>query len=106
MIAGSYDPHLLFIGSKSSQNFSLSKLLVNAKRLLIVIGGSAISFALPILRVMNYHGIPTKIVWVIKDFRDVLVLDILMDSFMVTILRYLSLVIAQSKNKQKLFETQ
>lgn len=74
MIAGSYDPHLLFIGSKSSQNFSLSKLLVNAKRLLIVIGGSAISFALPILRVMNYHGIPTKIVWVIKDFRDVLVL--------------------------------
>ena len=53
--------HTLFIGSKSSQNFSLSKLLVNAKRLLIVIGGSAISFALPILRVMNYHGIPLRL---------------------------------------------
>ncbi|RCK63040.1 putative ferric reductase transmembrane component 8 [Candida viswanathii] len=74
LIVGSYDPHLLFIQSLKSQKFALSKLKVNAKRLLIVIGGSAISFALPILRVMNYHGIPTKIVWVIKDFRDVLIL--------------------------------
>lgn len=75
LIVGSYDPHLLFIQSPSSLNFALSKLKVNAKRLLIVIGGSAISFALPILRVMNYHGIPTKILWVIKDFRDVLILQ-------------------------------
>ncbi|EMG49596.1 Iron/copper reductase, putative [Candida maltosa Xu316] len=74
LITGSYDPHLLFIRSKSTSSFSLSKLQINAKRLLIVIGGSAISFALPILRVMNYHGIPTKIIWVIKDFRDILIL--------------------------------
>lgn len=75
LIVGSYDPHLLFIQSLPSPKFSLSKLKINAKRLLIVIGGSAISFALPILRVMNYHGIPTKIIWVIKDFRDVLILQ-------------------------------
>ncbi|EGW30989.1 uncharacterized protein SPAPADRAFT_142886 [Spathaspora passalidarum NRRL Y-27907] len=76
LISGSYDPHLLFIGSRNSPNekFSISKLTVNAKRILVVIGGSAISFALPILRVMNYHGIPIKILWVIKDFRDVIIL--------------------------------
>ncbi|KAI3402706.1 FRE8 [Candida oxycetoniae] len=82
LITGSYDPHLLFIKYKAGRNtttnnqkpWSLSKLHLDAKRILIVIGGSAISFALPILRVMNYHGIPTKVVWVIKDFRDVLVL--------------------------------
>ncbi|CAK9436169.1 uncharacterized protein LODBEIA_P07270 [Lodderomyces beijingensis] len=80
LITGSYDPHLLFVhfkrGNKKLANpkWSLSKLHIDAKRLLIVVGGSAISFALPILRVMNYHGIPTKVVWVIKDFRDILIL--------------------------------
>ncbi|KAG5421267.1 FRE8 [Candida metapsilosis] len=77
LITGTYDPHLLFVNykqTKSNKKFSLAKLHVDAKRILIVVGGSAISFALPILRVMNYHGIPTKVVWVIKDFRDVLVL--------------------------------
>lgn len=77
LITGTYDPHLLFLNYKqftSNKKFSLAKLHVDAKRILIVVGGSAISFALPILRVMNYHGIPTKVVWVIKDFRDVLVL--------------------------------
>lgn len=99
LITGSYDPHLLFINYKlsnsiasvaTSNNYTnnhnnknpsknnkwmLSKLHVDAKRILIVVGGSAISFALPILRAMNYHGVPTKVVWVIKDFRDILVLN-------------------------------
>ncbi|KAK6200316.1 ferric reductase [Scheffersomyces amazonensis] len=76
LVTGSYDPNLLFINSKQSSQepFSISKLHINARRILIIIGGSAISFALPILRVMNYHGIPCKIVWVIKDFRDVSIL--------------------------------
>ena len=81
LIYGSFDPHLLFIGSKTSSfsspassKFSISKLSIDAKRVLIVIGGSAISFALPILRVMNYHGIPVKIVWVLKDYRDISIL--------------------------------
>lgn len=75
LVCGSYDPNLLFLKSKNNSNkFSISKLRVSAKRVLIVIGGSAISFALPILRVMNYHGIPTKIIWVVKDFRDIAIL--------------------------------
>lgn len=76
IIYGSFDPHLLFIKSKNevSKQFSISKLVINAKKILIVIGGSAISFALPILRIMNYHGVRIKIVWVIKDFRDVSIL--------------------------------
>jgi hypothetical protein len=73
LITGSYDPHLHFIHS-TSQKFNISKLKIDAKRLLVVVGGSAISFALPLLRVMNYHGIDIKIVWVIRDFRDVLIL--------------------------------
>ncbi|CUM67602.1 uncharacterized protein PRCAT00005302001 [Priceomyces carsonii] len=75
LISGAYDPYLLFLSStKDNDQFSISKLQVHAKRILIVIGGSAISFALPIIRVMNYHGIPTKVVWVIRDFRDIIVL--------------------------------
>lgn len=75
IICGSYDPKMLMMSSSNMDtNFSVSKIKVKARRVLIVIGGSAISFALPILRVMNYHGIPVKVVWVIRDFRDVMVL--------------------------------
>lgn len=76
LITGSYDPNLLFLSLKptNKHQFQISKLIINTKRILIVVGGSAISFALPILRCMNYHGIPIKIVWVIKDFRDIAVL--------------------------------
>lgn len=73
LMNGSYDPHLLFINN-FEKDFRISRLKINTKRVLIIIGGSAISFALPILRVMNYHGIPIKIVWVIKDFRDIAIL--------------------------------
>lgn len=75
-VYGSFDPKLLLVKSKNvpGQNFSISKLAVNARKILIVIGGSAISFALPLLRVANYHGIPVKVVWVIRDFRDIAVL--------------------------------
>lgn len=82
IICGSYDPHLSFIqpvsdpshGPLASNDFTISKLHVNAKRILVVIGGSAILFTLPLVRVMNYHGIPIKVVWVIKDFRDIIIL--------------------------------
>lgn len=73
---GSFDPKLLLVKSKnnSKSKFSISKLGINAKKMLIVVGGSAISFAIPISRVLNYHGIPVKILWVIRDFRDIAVL--------------------------------
>lgn len=75
-VYGSFDPKLLLVKSRNvpGQNFSISKLAVNARKILIVIGGSAISFALPLLRVANYHGIPVKVIWVIRDFRDIAVL--------------------------------
>lgn len=73
---GTFDPKLLFIDSSNttSAKFSLSKLTVKAKKLLVVVGGSAISFAIPILRVANYHGIPIKVVWILRDYRDLSVL--------------------------------
>lgn len=76
-VFGSFDPELHFVKSTNipGQHFSLSKLKVNARKLLIVVGGSAISFAIPILRVLNYHGIPVKVVWVIRDFRDIAILQ-------------------------------
>ncbi|KAG7192882.1 uncharacterized protein KQ657_001339 [Scheffersomyces spartinae] len=81
IICGSYDPHLSFIQQQESvqlpsaaTDFTISKLHVTAKRILVVIGGSAILFTLPLVRVMNYHGIPVKVVWVIKDFRDIIIL--------------------------------
>lgn len=76
LVFGSFDPKLLLIKSSNTPaaRFSISKLKVNAKKILIVVGGSAISFAIPILRVANYHGIPAKVVWVVRDFRDIAVL--------------------------------
>lgn len=74
LVSGSYDPHLNFVHTQAKK-FNIAKFKIEAKRLLIVVGGSAISFALPILRVMTYHGIPVKVVWVIRDFRDVLILN-------------------------------
>lgn len=73
---GSFDPKLLFIDSSNTADtkFLLSKLTVKAKKLLVVVGGSAISFAIPILRVANYHGIPIKVVWILRDYRDLSVL--------------------------------
>jgi hypothetical protein len=59
---------------KGNNNHSL---LVNTqvKKCLIVVGGSAISFALPILRVLNYNGAMVKIIWVIRDHEDLKALD-------------------------------
>lgn len=92
LITGSYLPHLSFIKKlKSTNNISnsllptfnnnnnngLNSLLVSTKvkKCLIVVGGSAISFALPILRILNYNGSMVKIIWVIRDHEDLKVLD-------------------------------
>jgi hypothetical protein len=84
-ITGSYLPHLPFIKSLKTINYlnheitnnNLNSLLVNTKvkKCLIVVGGSAISFALPILRVLNYNGSMVKIIWIIRDHEDLKVLD-------------------------------
>lgn len=83
-ITGAYLPHLSFIqelpklnNSSTNQVGNLSSLLVKTKlkKCLIVVGGSAISFALPILRVLNYNGAMVKIIWVIRDHEDLKCLD-------------------------------
>lgn len=75
LAAGSYDSELSFTESKNANSkFSIAKLKVKAKRILIIVGGTGISFALPILRILNYHGIPIKIVWVVHDYREIAVL--------------------------------
>ncbi|GMM33425.1 putative ferric-chelate reductase [Saccharomycopsis crataegensis] len=43
---------------------------VSASRMLMIIGGSGISVALPLLRILSIQGIPSKIIWVIKDIQD------------------------------------
>lgn len=76
MVCGTFDPKLMLIKSRNTPQakFSLSKLAVNARKILVVIGGSAISFAIPLVRTANYHGIPIKVIWVVRDFRDIAVL--------------------------------
>lgn len=81
VICATYDPKLLFITrdthhqkTKKPAKFQILRLHINAKRMLIVIGGLAVLFALPLIRVATYHGIPVKVVWVVRDFRDVQVL--------------------------------
>lgn len=89
LITGAYLPYLSFIEklptpNSASSNFTshnhehnLNSLLVKTKvkKCLIVVGGSAISFALPILRVLNYNGAMVKIIWIIRDHEDLKVLD-------------------------------
>lgn len=83
-ITGAYLPYLSFIqklptlnSCSTNQVGNLNSLLVRTKlkKCLIVVGGSAISFALPILRVLNYNGAIVKIIWVIRDHEDLKVLD-------------------------------
>lgn len=79
LITGSYLPHLSFIKKMPTLNNqpNMASLLVKTivKKCLIVVGGSAISFALPILRVLNYNGSMVKIIWVIRDHEDLKALD-------------------------------
>lgn len=78
VVCGSYDPHLLFLEAPRAK-FSIARIHLKVKRLLIVVGGLAVSFAIPLVRVMLYHGLPVKVVWVVRDFRDIVVLNYFSD---------------------------
>ncbi len=45
------------------------------KKVLFVCGGSSISVAIPLLRILEYRGIPYKLIWVIRDPRDAEILS-------------------------------
>ncbi|QLL33611.1 hypothetical protein HG536_0E05220 [Torulaspora globosa] len=47
---------------------------IAARRVLMCVGGSAISFALPLLRILNFNGVNVKLIWVVRDLKDLKVL--------------------------------
>ncbi|CCK70352.1 putative ferric-chelate reductase KNAG_0E00840 [Huiozyma naganishii CBS 8797] len=44
--------------------------IINAQTVLICVGGSAISFGLPLLRILNFNGVKVRLLWVTRDYRD------------------------------------
>ncbi|AET38208.1 putative ferric-chelate reductase Ecym_2485 [Eremothecium cymbalariae DBVPG len=49
--------------------------IVDASRILMVVGGSAISFGLPLLNILNFNGVHVRLIWVSRDYRDLRVLS-------------------------------
>ncbi|QLG71036.1 hypothetical protein HG535_0B00740 [Zygotorulaspora mrakii] len=68
--------------NKSSSNphrnsLSLSPLSfdVNVRRVLMCVGGSAISFALPLMRILKFNGVNVRLIWVSRDITDLKLLN-------------------------------
>lgn len=91
-VTGAFEPRLNFMSkvkpgqnlrtTNSSGNLNSASLLfsplaykIHARRALICVGGSAISFALPLLRILNFNGVTVKLIWASKDYRDLKVLN-------------------------------
>lgn len=91
-ITGAFEPKLNFMSrlkinqllrSTSSPGYLNSASLlqsplsynIHARRALLCVGGSAISFALPLLRILNFNGVTVRLIWVSKDYRDLKVLN-------------------------------
>lgn len=100
LVTGAFEPRLAFMqkpgkpGSPASHSvrgntflssgaLSLSRLSfeISARRVLMCVGGSAISFALPLLRILNFNGVTVKLMWVVRDFRDLKVLHHFKNNF-------------------------
>ncbi|CDO94800.1 unnamed protein product [Kluyveromyces dobzhanskii CBS 2104] len=54
---------------------------INAKRVFMVVGGSAISFGLPMLRILNFNGVTVKLIWVTRDHRDMKILNVFKNNY-------------------------
>lgn len=86
-VTGVYDPVINFISKQvkstenpfqiSSQQLRLSPLhfAVDARRVLIFVGGSAISFGLPLLSVLNFNGVMVRLIWCVRDYKDLKLLN-------------------------------
>ncbi|AAS51089.1 ACL139Wp [Eremothecium gossypii ATCC 10895] len=48
---------------------------IKASRVLMVVGGSAISFGLPFLRILNFNGVNVRLIWVCRDYHDLRILS-------------------------------
>jgi len=101
-VTGAFEPIINFLGrpknvqqflnnqKKRTNPFQVTSLglihsplhyVVNARRVLICVGGSAIAFGLPLLRVLNFNGIIVRLIWVIRDFRDLKLLELFRNNF-------------------------
>lgn len=76
LITGSFLPFLKLIHPPRIKAVPRSlDIRTPVQKCLIVVGGSAISFALPILRSLSYNGATTKIIWILRDHDDLKILD-------------------------------
>lgn len=98
-LTGVFEPKLNFItkgiriidsvGHNSWNPFHYSKRLmqsplhytIESERVLICVGGSGISFGLPLLRILNFNGVNARLIWVSKDFRDLNLLNHFKNNF-------------------------
>lgn len=93
-ITGAFEPELDFIQEQKSlfqklleprsnlespfatlTNASPMKYNIEAQRVLIVVGGSGISFGIPLMRILNYNGIGNRLIWVCRDIGDLNLLN-------------------------------
>jgi hypothetical protein len=92
-VTGAFEPELDFIQEQSSffhrmlepnyqanlssplTNVSPMKYKVTAERVLIVVGGSGISFGIPLMRILNYNGVGNRLIWVCRDIKDLNLLN-------------------------------
>ncbi|CCF58357.1 hypothetical protein KAFR_0E02040 [Kazachstania africana CBS 2517] len=86
-ITGSYEPILNFITKPTVSHSwrirraSLAAIpspmtyIINARRVLICVGGSAIAFGLPLLRILKFNGVNVRLIWVCRDYRDLKLLQ-------------------------------
>lgn len=95
-ITGAFEPKVDFMSKKDARNnhrllpfqsatptLLLSPLSfnINAKRVFMVVGGSAISFGLPMLRILNFNGVTVKLLWVTRDHRDMKILNVFKNNY-------------------------
>ncbi|QLQ81172.1 hypothetical protein HG537_0E05270 [Torulaspora globosa] len=93
-ITGAFEPRFTFMKNPRARSTSLipwprpnpfhiaSRSLLHsplnydiaARRVLMCVGGSAISFALPLLRILNFNGVNVKLMWVVRNLKDLKVL--------------------------------
>ncbi|SSD58330.1 related to Probable ferric reductase transmembrane component [Saccharomycodes ludwigii] len=88
-ITGCFEPKIDFISKNFSNNSSLSRLFqksplhynIKARRVMVVVGGSAISFGLPMLRILNFNGVNVRLLWVTRDYKDLCLLNYFKNNF-------------------------
>lgn len=59
----------------SSITYSSLHYILRAKKVLIVVGGSGISFGLPLLHILNSTGCNVRLIWVTRDYHDLNLLN-------------------------------